>query len=230
MWVNDHNTGSLEAMLVTKGRQFDGFCKPLMGINGRGAFALRLSEGKLYHSGQELSIEDLQVRLDGQYLIQERVQQHATMSALHPASINTLRIVTFNDSGNIRVFSAAQRIGTNGRDVDNWTAGGILVGIDLETGRLRSEGMYKPGYGGKITCHPQSGITFAGFEVPYFFQAVELVTDIHQYLYSVHSIGWDVAIGPSGPIVIEGNDDWDGAVPMALETNFKQRFLEMYRT
>ena len=33
----------------------------------------------------------------------------------------------------------------------------------------------------------------------------------------------------AGPIIIEGDDDWDGAVPMALEKNFKQRFLHMYR-
>ena len=70
---------------------------------------------------------------------------------------------------------------------------------------------------------------FLDFEIPCFHEAIQLVTNLHGYFYGVHSIGWDVAITDSGPIVVEGNDDWDGAVPMALETNFTQRFLQMYK-
>lgn len=227
-WVDEARTDALEAMLQDGTRQFDGFCKPVMGINGGGAFPLKLSDGQLYRGSKNVTVEEVKRRIDGKYLIQERVEQHPTMSTLHPQSLNTLRIVTFNNCGNIRVFSAAQRMGTSGRSVDNWTAGGILVGIDLESGRLRAEGLYKPGYGGTVTRHPQTNVLFSGFEIPYFVDAVRLITRLHGYLYGIHSIGWDIAITNSGPIVIEGNDDWDGAVPMALESNFKRRFLEMY--
>lgn len=90
--------------------------------------------------------------------------------------------------------------------------------------------MYKPGYGGIVREHPQTHVRFSGFEIPYFHDAVKFATRLHSYLYGVHSIGWDIAITEAGPVIIEGNDDWDGAVPMALEKNFKQRFLEMYQT
>jgi hypothetical protein len=219
----------LEDMLQDRTRQFDAFCKPLTGIQGTGAFPLRLSDGQLYAGEHTLTVEELKHTLAEQYLIQERVKQHPRISALHSPSLNTIRVVTFNNGGDVRVFSAAQRIGTNGRSIDNWSAGGILVGIDLESGRLRAEGLYKPGYGGKVTRHPQTGVLFSGFEVPCFSDAVQLVAKLHGYLYGVHSIGWDIAITDAGPMIIEGNDDWDGAVPMALESNFKQRFLEMYR-
>jgi hypothetical protein len=168
--------------------------------------------------------------IDGPWLIQERVQQHSTMSALHPHSINTVRVITFNDRGNVRVFSAAQRMGTNGRHVDNWTAGGIMVGVDLENGRLRADGFFKPGYGGRVQHHPQTGVRFSGFEIPYFFDSIRTVTKLHGYLYGIHSIGWDIAISDSGPIIIEGNDEWDASSLMTLEDNFKPRFLEMYRS
>lgn len=231
-WLDHMRSTPLETVLHENERQFDGFCKPLEGINGRGAFPLRLAGGKLFVNNDEITLEQLRERLGegGQFLIQERVRQIAKMNELHPESINTVRVITFNNKGNVQAFSAAQRIGTQGRSLDNWTAGGILVGVDLETGRLRADGIYKPGYGGIVQEHPQTRVRFLGWEILQFHATVELVTNLHRYLYGVHSIGWDIAITENGPIIIEGNDDWDGAVPMAVEQNFKQRFLQMYRS
>lgn len=228
-WLDKMRTVSLDALVPDTELHFDGFCKMLEGINGKGAFPLALKDGKLFINDEEITVDQLKDRLDGQYLIQERVRQHGKMSELHPASINTIRLITFNNRGNVQAFCSAQRMGTNGRSLDNWTAGGILVGVDLESGRLYDEGVYKPGYGGIVREHPQTHVRFSGFEIPYFHDAVKLATDLHRYLYGVHSIGWDIAITENGPIIIEGNDDWDGAVPMALERNFKQRFLQMYQ-
>lgn len=39
------------------------------------------------------------------------------------------------------MFCATLRIGAKHRSVDNWASGGIVVGIDLETGKLRQEGL-----------------------------------------------------------------------------------------
>ena len=55
-----------------------------------------------------------------------------------------------------------------------------------------------------------------------------MVLQVHEYFYGVHSIGWDIAISERGPVIIEANDDWDGAVAMALERNFRKRFFEMF--
>ena len=50
---------------------------------------------------------------------------------------------------------------------------------------------------------------------------------MREALPGIHSIGWDVAISPDGPIIIEGND-WEGRIPMVLEPDFRRRFLQMY--
>ncbi len=229
-WLDQMRTVPLDALLQDPELHFDAFCKRLEGINGKGAFPISLRDSRLFINNDEITLAQLEDRLDGQYLIQERVQQHPKMSDLHPHSINTIRLITFNNSGRVQVFSAALRMGTKGRSLDNWTAGGILVGIDLASGRLREQGVYKPGYGGKVHEHPETHVPFFGFEIPYFQDAVALAIKLHEYCYGIHSIGWDIAIAETGPIIIEGNDDWDGAVPMALEADFKQRFLEMYRS
>lgn len=206
----------------------DGFCKRATGNQGKGVFPLRAAGGEVFSGDQPLTLTQLQQTLDGTYLIQERIQQHPKMSALHPDSVNTLRLMTFNQGGTVEAFSAAVRIGTRGSRVDNWAAGGLVVGVDLASGRLGEEGFFKPGHGTRVLHHPDTQVRFAGFELPHYHEAVELACRLHRQLYGIHSIGWDIAITPSGPSFIEGNDDWEGGFPMILEPDFKDRFLRMY--
>jgi hypothetical protein len=226
-WLETMSTVPLDS-LITTDRNVDGFCKKLTGIMGEGAFSLRLSDRQLYIKETEITIEQLRNELKGQYLLQERLEQHPQMRALHPDSVNTMRIITFNNKGVVSVFAAALRIGTHGRSVDNWASGGVVIGINLETGKLRKEGFLKPGYGGRVQQHPDSGITLEGFQIPFFPESIDMVCQLHRYFYGVHSIGWDIAITPDGPVFIEGNDDWEGGIPMVLEKNFKSRFLKMF--
>jgi hypothetical protein len=54
-----------------------------------------------------------------------------------------------------------------------------------------------------------------------------MVKRLHEYLPQIYSIGWDVAIGTDGPIIVEGNDDWDAGCLMVLEQGFRQHYLEL---
>lgn len=227
-WLESMKTVSLSS--ITQGTQatIDGFCKMLTGIKGEGAFHLLITGNKIYSGNTELSADQLHQKITGQYLLQERISQHPAMSRLHPYSVNTIRMITFNNQGKIEVFCATQRIGAKNRSVDNWASGGIVVGIDLETGTLRREGLFKPGYGGRVEAHPDTGVTLYGYQIPFFKESLELACRLHRYFYGLHSIGWDIAITTDGPIFIEGNEDWDGSIPMSLEKNFKTRFLKMF--
>lgn len=227
-WLNSMKTISLSSLNSDEHLNIDGFCKKLMGMRGEGAFPLRITGGKIYSGETELTAEHLSEKISGQYLLQERILQHQAISMLHPHSVNTLRIVTFNNYGVTEVFCAMLRMGTNKRNIDNWAAGGIVVGIELESGTLRKEGLYKPGYGGRVESHPDTGVALDGYVVPYFKKSVEMACRLHRYLYGIHSIGWDIAITPDGPVFIEGNEDWDGSITMSLEKNFKSRFLKMF--
>lgn len=228
-WLDTNVTVPLQAIADRQDVALDGFCKKLGGIQGDGAFALRIEAGSLYVRDRKIDLAELQSRLDERYLFQQRVIQHEALSALHPGSVNTIRLITFATASGVELFAAALRVGTHGHSVDNWAAGGLIVGVDPQRGELRSEGFYKPGYGGRTPRHPNSCIEFQGFKIPYFFEALESVTRLHGYLRDIHSIGWDVAVTPAGPTIIEGNDDWEGGIPMVLEKDFRGRFLAMCR-
>jgi hypothetical protein len=228
-WLSDMKQEPLAAIIGDPERNINGFCKKLAGILGEGAFPLQVNEGRLFTQESEMTVAQLKERLQGQYLLQDRIMQHPRMSELHPSSVNTIRLITFNNRGKVEVFCAALRIGTLGRSVDNWGSGGIVVGIDPETGRLQKEGLFRPGYGVRVEQHPDTGVRFDGFEIPYFKKVVALTQSLHGYLYGIHSAGWDIAVTPEGPVFIEGNDDWGGGIPMSIEKNFKTRFLKMFK-
>jgi hypothetical protein len=228
-WLNGMRKVPLSAIAEDPNIVIDGFCKQLAGLKGEGAFRLRIAGGKIYSGAQELTVAQLQKKISGKSLWQERVEQHPDMSRLNASSVNTMRILTFNNNGRVELFSAALRIGGNNRTVDNWNAGGIAVAIDLETGMLREEGFAKPDHGGRTTRHPETGVVFLGYQLPFFKESVDMVCRLHRYLYGIHSIGWDVAVTPDGPILIEANDDWDGSFAMTTVPNFKSRFLRMYQ-
>lgn len=224
-WIRTRRTAPLESLADV---EIDGFCKPFAGIQGDGVFPLRIGDS-ISVDGRHTTIADLRSRLTSRYLLQERLVQHPEVSALHPNSMNTVRLITVNDRSEVKPFSVSMRIGTEGRFVDNWAAGGIVVSVDLERARLRGRGMYKFGRGTAVMRHPDTGIAFDGYPIPRLGEAVDLACRFHRDLRYIHTIGWDIALTPEGPSFIEGNDNWEGGIPMALEPDFKKRFLALYK-
>lgn len=187
------------------------FCKPLNGECGNGVFILEISSGDILIDGNPSTSIELAYRLLGHnYILQQIIRQHHRMSELYDRSINSLRIVTIrnNRSRSIEVLPSILRIGANGSNVDNTSQGGIWVEVDNNTGQLFDTGFYKPEYGLTTHHHPNSGIKFSEFCVPYMKEAVNLCVQLHNLL-NLHSIGWDVAISEDGPLFIEGNDNWE---------------------
>lgn len=142
-------------------------------------------------------------------IAQEKVIQHHEMERLNPCAVNTIRIVTILENGKPSVFRALLRIGTAGTsEKDNTSQGGIALGIH-EDGSLFDSGIRKPQFGGIIGEHPDTHVKFSDFVIPYYREAVALALRAHSIFYQTKSIGWDIAISESGPVIIEGNDDWE---------------------
>ena len=220
--LSTRETVPLDALLET---DLDGFCKPFDGILGRGAFALAVEGGRPVVNGEPATLDALRARLGGRYLLQERMAQHEALAQFHPPSVNALRVITVLESGAARLFSTHLRVGAHGEPTNSvGTGGGFAIVIDPETGRLRGRGLTRDGFRDR---HPDSGVVFDGYELPCFGEAVALACRLHEDVRGLHSVGWDVAIAPDGPVFIEGNDNWGGGITMTLEPDFKERFLAL---
>lgn len=207
------------------------FCKLVDGECGNGVFRLEVLHGKIIINGKPSTKEELaNLFMKGRYLAQGIISQHPLMSQLHPQSINSMRLVTVRSlkDNTIHVFPSILRIGTGNSIVDNTSQGGLAVGIDLETGRLKQYGFYKPQFGLKVDRHPDSKIRFEQFVIPYFEKALEQAVYFHSMLPGMHSVGWDIAIGENGPIFIEGNDNWEINGPQICNGGLRKEFNELF--
>ena len=138
------------------------------------------------------------------YLCEEAIPQHEEMQKLCSRSVNTIRICTIvSDSGKPHLIYALLRIGAGNTDVDNVTSGGMYT-------LLSSEGeITHPAFCDKTASyyatHPNNGFVFKGFRVPYFKEAVEMCFKAALKDNRIRYTGWDIAITPKGPVLVEGN-------------------------
>lgn len=147
-----------------------------------------------------------------EFLFQETIKQHPVLNDLNGSCLNTIRIDSFIDSqGKIDIISAYLRLSISNCHVDNISSGGCGIGVDIQTGKLK-----KYGFGLVQTCgaeiltrHPLSKTIFEDFTIPYFAEVKELVVKAASLVPGLRLVGWDVAIGESGPVLIEGNSDYD---------------------
>ena len=173
---------------------------------GKGIFKLSPAEINVNNPQLEVVFHNV---IRSSYIFQEEVIQHEGISALNPYCLNTIRIDTFTNKQNIsKILSSFIRLGVNRSYVDNVSSGGVFVGINLKDGTLCAEAYsdFSHGKGKTFKVHPETALKFEGYRIPYFQEAKELAIAAAQRLPQVKIIGWDIAIQPDGPVLIEGND------------------------
>jgi hypothetical protein len=215
--------------------------KPVGGIMGHGVMILaELQYGNgtvtaLTSNGQALSFDEIAGKLDTPpdvhyrmrtyqldlpgYVLQARLKQHPFLNAIAPYTTNTVRVVTFLDADNeVHVHFSIVRVGRQGSTADNWDRGGISIAVDPATGVL-GRGVLKPKYGSqRVETHPDTGVRFAGLQMPFWKKVLDLCSRAARVTPNLRSVGWDVALTPDGPVIVEGNPDWD--LPMVqVHTN-----------
>ena len=207
------------------------FIKLSGGELGIGAMLVKKGEnGSILLNNKKSSFEDLMDALNkGDFIVQPILKQHDVLNELSPYSVNTIRLQTVTKpDGSIMPFGALLRLGRKGNVVDNWAQGGVLVGIDMHTGKLKKYGFIKPGYGGKVDKHPDTLIKLEDFVVPYFDIAVSQAIQLHRHLYRCHSIGWDIAITNDGPVFIEGNGLWEISMAQIAQGGLKDMLIDYF--
>lgn len=191
------------------------FIKPVDGQKGEDIFSLDYKDGELMSNGKLIQIDVFvnniqQLSNQKDFIVQEKIQQHPLVSALHKSSVNTLRVVTINhlhspNPDDVILVGSELRVGCGNSCTDNISAGGIKIEVDNK-GKLCKYGYYRMPHGTKTVKHPDSGIVFENYSLPYYSEIIELCKGFHAKLKGIHLIGWDVAITDKGPVFIEGND------------------------
>lgn len=170
--------------------------KPLSGSCGKGIEKLKISDYKPKELYQYLIDNNL-------LLVEEVIVQNEELNHLNPSSINTIRMITIAKNGKAGIIAAYLRIG-NGRVVDNFNSGGMVVPININTGVIEYPALDKAG--NLYTEHPTSNVTIKGFKIPMWEEAKALAKEVTQVIPEVGLVGWDISISNKGPLLVEGNE------------------------
>lgn len=224
--VYRNNDISLTEYLNTR-RNKDTILKKVSGECGDGVYLVEWKEENKswFVNRKPVDLQSFVMSLGGdEYIIQDRVIQHDEINKINPYCVNTIRIVTVADKKkNVHVFAKFLRVGTGQGVKDNRATGGYGISIN-EQGVLSN---FAISHNDFITAHPDTGFIFGGFQIPYWDDVVKLVITMHSYLSDIESIGWDVAITPNGPVLIEGNDNWEISGPQDMEGGLKERWNQI---
>jgi len=171
--------------------------KPSEGTHGKGIEKL-----KLEHKDIESLFAEWKERYKN-YLVEEVVKQHPIVDKLHPNSVNTCRVISLLKEGTVHIVATYVRVG-NGKIVDNFNNGGMVVPVNKETGIIQYPALDKAG--NLFEVHPLTGVDIVGFQLPMFQEALDLVREAGTLVPQIGLVGWDVAFSPKGPLFIEANE------------------------
>lgn len=195
----DSDQATPEALEALLGEGESLFAKPVDGDSGRGV-------EKLYRRDFESAAAMLEhIRAKGHCVIEQCLVQHPAMSALYPHAVNCMRIVTdIGDDGKPYIGYVVLKCGSGGGYCDNSGQGGLICGVDKQTGKVIScatDDLIVHRY----DTHPDTGVPFLGFCIPLFDEAKAMCLEAAMLQPQVRHVGWDVAITADGPAFIEGN-------------------------
>lgn len=154
-----------------------------------------------------MSMEELLIQFNENFIIQEAVQQHEKMAQLNFSSLNTLRVSSLLIDGNVEILNSTLRFGAPGSKVDNISSGGIMCPVDSH------------GFCGSAFSHnwdlimdPKIVTLLKKFQIPNYPILLEDVKRLHIQMPYFKLVSWDIAVGVNGQtILVEYNIQGQGS-------------------
>jgi len=196
--------------------------KPVQGWYGQGVYVLRDRGGVLHREGAgPVTPGSLAAELwdagRPAWIVQRRLVNHPVLAGLgRPGALHTTRVVTVVDGdGEVEVLYAILRLAI-GDAVDNFrggSTGNLLTAVDLEDGTVTGAWGARPDGCGlaPVAADPLSGTPLPGWRMPRWDDVLATCRRAALAFLPLRAIGWDVAVTPAGPVLVEGNMWWDNA-------------------
>ena len=181
-------------------------------LRGQEAIFAKINHGDCGRGVEKLYVKDFDspaamlayIREHGLVVLEHVLPQHEDMARLHPSSVNTMRILTDLVDGQVHIAYITVKMGRGRGVCDNSGQGGILCRVDPQSGKIISPAT--DDYFNVYEKHPDTGIVLQGYQLPMVDRAVAMAKEAALVFPQVGHVGWDMAITPTGPAIIEGNE------------------------
>lgn len=203
---------------------------------GKKKVVIKNSQGQ---AGKEVEIVDIEkvgreglltiMRNKNYDLVEAYVEQHSDLMEMSPSGLNTIRIVTQYFEDQVLIVFALLRVSVDST-IDNLSADhysrNFGCAVDLQTGKICKPGTYLNAMMPYEYYHPLTRKEVIGFQIPYWNECLQLVTLSANLTPQNRSIGWDVAITNKGPLLIEGNHNWNNLSLVPGKKGYKKDFIK----
>lgn len=159
-------------------------------------------------------------------VLEELIIQDKDFAAIHPRSVNGVRITTVRIGGTIHIYYPWLKVGVTNNVVASAAQGGFDAGIDAVTGVLDTDGFLEDG--SAIENHPTTNVKIKGFQIPKWDEAISMAKEVAMSLpRTINYVGWDFVLTPKGWIVMEGNFYGDPMWQMYYQRGMKDDFEKL---
>lgn len=194
------------------------FVKPARGSGGEGCAVLRLIGAHSWRLTDQAGVREGNLaevtqdyRAAGALVMQPFLANHPELAGWAGTALATFRIVTAQaDGGEAEVLSMLAEIPL--RDEQPLPKGWCIVPVDPDSGRLAA--LDDGAVAALPLAHQASAANLAGRTVPQADALTALARAAHRRMIAAFSeplppmIGWDLALGKAGPVLVEPNWNW----------------------
>ncbi len=170
-------------------------CKSINGSQG--------ADIKVYHlDNLEQIFAELKQRYNTGYMIEEWIHQHTVLSEIYPDAVNCLRIITVFDGKKVHLLTGGVTFGIES-EIANGSQPSIVAPVNFKNGIMEKHAatFKSPLY----EKHPKTNAQILGVQLPFWDEIKQMLEVACRRIPTVGYIGWDIAIKPEGPVLIEGN-------------------------
>jgi hypothetical protein len=192
--------------------------KPLSLQGGVGAECWRRKGGGYEaQDGQRLTGAEFLAHLSKRpCVLQRRLHNHPEVDSITNGWLATLRIVTaLGRDGRTELLGNGLGL-PSGKSMT--ASAGLTCSVGWEDGvifRTADPALINRAAAPDI-CHPDTGVLLLGRKVPFWLESLELVQAAHRTAFpKFATLGWDVALTPDGPLLLETNSGW-GALSLQI--------------
>lgn len=162
----------------------------------------------------------------GPFVVEELIVQGADTAAMHPQSVNFLRVVTFVLKGEVHIIGITWRIGVGDAMMDNAGSGGVFASVDPVSGVVQTDAMNYVGE--HFSVHPNTRLQIPGYRLPKWNEALAMIREMATTLLGATLVSWDIAYGVNGWLMVEANDNGDWRLVQSNRQEGKKAELYAY--
>ena len=172
--------------------------KPLEGSFGEGV--------KIYRGTDLGSAEQAVAFVRGLQpgVLEQLIPQHEALAAMYPDAVNPIRVVTLYKDEVCHYIYGTLTLGV-GHEFANASDDALFALIDVKTGEVITDAVdYSHN---EYKTHPSTGAAFMGFKIPMWDKVLKMLEKAASRVPEMRYLSWDIAMTPTGPVIIEGNDE-----------------------